>query len=96
MPNLAVEADDWNYAMAMLRDSLEASRIAFVMATNPDIQLDSIGPQPVVLRLADPLTAGYVFVRRGAEALVMVSRLKKLHAIIEHLVDQTVGLVDAA
>jgi len=65
MPNLAVEADDWNYAMAMLRDSLEASRIAFVMATNPDIQLDSIGPQPVVLRLGDPLTVGYVFVRRG-------------------------------
>jgi hypothetical protein len=65
MPNLAVEADDWNYAMAMLRDSLEASRIAFVMATNPDIQLDSVGPQPVVLRLGDPLSAGYVFVRRG-------------------------------
>src|SRR4051812_31157930 len=39
MPNLAVEADDWNYAMAALRDSLEASRIALVIATNPDIQL---------------------------------------------------------
>jgi hypothetical protein len=65
MPNLAVEADDWNYAMATLRDSLEASRIAFVMATNPDIQLDSAGSQPVVLRLGDPLSAGYVFVRRG-------------------------------
>jgi hypothetical protein len=65
MPNLAVEADDWNYAMAMLRDSLEASRIAFVMATNPDIELDSVGSQPVVLRLGDLLSAGYVFVRRG-------------------------------
>jgi hypothetical protein len=41
------------------------SGIALVMVTDPDIQLDSVGPQPVVLRLGDPLTAGYVFVRRG-------------------------------
>ena len=65
MPNLAVEADDWNYSMATLRDSLEASRIALVMTTDPDIQLDSLGPQPVLVRLGAPLAAGYVFVRRG-------------------------------
>lgn len=65
MPNLAVEADDWNVSMATLSDSLEGSGIGFAMVTQPIAQIDSAAPQPVVLTLGAPLTAGYVFVRRG-------------------------------
>jgi hypothetical protein len=65
MPNLAVEADDWNVSMATLGDSLEASGIGFAMLTQPIAQIDSAAAQPVVLTLGAPLTAGYAFVRRG-------------------------------
>jgi hypothetical protein len=70
MPNLAVEADDWNVSMATLSDSLEASGIGFAMVTQPIAQIDSAAGQPVVLTLGVPLTAGYVFVRRGDPACV--------------------------
>ena len=39
LPDLAVEADDWNVAMAALGDSLQASGIGFTMATS------SFGPE---------------------------------------------------
>ena len=65
MPNLAVEADDWNYAMAMLRDSLEASGVALALAVDGVVRIDSAGSRDIVLRLGPPLTAGYVFVRPG-------------------------------
>ena len=65
MPNLAVEADDWNYAMAMLRDSLEASGVALALAVDGVVRIDSAGSRDIVTRLGPPLTAGYVFVRPG-------------------------------
>ena len=65
MPSLAVEADDWNYAMAMLRDSLDANGIALVLAVDAVVRIDSAGTRDVVLSLGEPLTAGYVFVRPG-------------------------------
>ena len=65
MPSLAVEADDWSYAMATLRDSLEASRIGLIIAVDPVLRIDSVTSRTVILPLGAPLTAGYVFVRRG-------------------------------
>src|SRR5688500_7902295 len=59
MPNLAVEADDWNYAMAMLRDSLEASGVALALAVDGVVRIDSAGSRDIVMRLGPPLTAGY-------------------------------------
>lgn len=65
LPDLAVEADDWNYAMATLRDSLEANRIDLAMVTQPVVRIDSAGARAIAMSLGAPLTAGYVFVRRG-------------------------------
>jgi hypothetical protein len=65
MPNLAVEADDWNYAMAMLRDSLEANRIDLAMAVDPFVRIEDGHSSGVVVSLGAALTAGYVFVRPG-------------------------------
>ncbi|HUQ82874.1 MAG TPA: hypothetical protein VM076_17110 [Gemmatimonadaceae bacterium] len=65
MPNLAVEADDWNVAMATLGDSLQASGIGFRMTTNPSVRVDSTDAAAPELVLGDRFTAGYVFVRAG-------------------------------
>ena len=65
MPNLAVEADDWNYAMAMLRDSLEAGGVALALAVDGVVRIDSAESRDVVLALGPALTAGYIFVRPG-------------------------------
>lgn len=65
MPDLAVEADDWNFSMATLGDSLEASGIGFAMVMQPVIHIDSAAAREVVLTLGPSLSAGYVFVRRG-------------------------------
>jgi len=65
IPNLAVEADDWNYAMAMLRDSLEANGIALALVVDGVVRIDSAGSKDVVLSLGESVTAGYVFVRPG-------------------------------
>ena len=65
MPNLAVEADDWNFAMSMLRDSLEASGVALALAVDGVVRIDSAGSRDIVMALGPPLTAGYVFVRPG-------------------------------
>jgi hypothetical protein len=65
MPNLAVEADDWNVAMATLRDSLDAGRIDLAMTTMPTVQIEAANATPTVLSLGPALSAGYVFVRPG-------------------------------
>lgn len=65
MPNLAVEADDWSYAMAMLRDSLEGGGIDLAIAVEPLVRIDSAGGSGIIVDLGPPLTAGYVFVRLG-------------------------------
>jgi hypothetical protein len=65
MPNLAVEADDWNVAMATLRDSLDAGRIDLAMTTMPTVQIEAATATPTVLSLGPALSAGYVFVRPG-------------------------------
>jgi hypothetical protein len=65
MPDLAVEADDWNVAMATLRDSLEAGRIALAMTTMPAVQITAPGTKPIMVSLGPVFSAGYVFVRPG-------------------------------
>jgi len=65
LPNLAVEADDWNFGMAALGDSLEASGIALALGTRPLLRLSSAGTADVTLTLGDALASGYVFVRPG-------------------------------
>ena len=65
VPNLAVEADDWNVAMATLGDSLQASGIGFRLTTNPSVRIDSTDASAPELALGERFTAGYVFVRPG-------------------------------
>jgi hypothetical protein len=67
LPDLAVEADDWNYAMSILGDSLAASDIALALATEPVLRLSSPGFPPRTLALGERFTAGYVFVRPGGQ-----------------------------
>ena len=65
MPDLAVRADDWNYAMATVGDSLEANGFAFTLITGPRLRLTTSSGLDTTLTLGEPLTAGYVFVRPG-------------------------------
>ena len=66
LPDLAVRADDWNYAMAMVGDSLEANGFGFALVTGPRVRLTEEGGLDTTLTLGEPLTAGYVFARPGA------------------------------
>jgi hypothetical protein len=66
LPDLAVEADDWNYAMATLGDSLEAHGFASAMVTESRLRISSRGATDVVFSLDAPPAAGYVFARPGA------------------------------
>lgn len=61
--DLAVEADDWNVAMAALRDSLEATGIALAMVTEPNVRVRLPRSSDTTLTLGAPGAAGYVFVR---------------------------------
>ncbi|HEX6048280.1 MAG TPA: hypothetical protein VFZ21_03400 [Gemmatimonadaceae bacterium] len=63
MPDLAVKADDWNYAMATVGDSLEANGVGFALIIEPRLRLTSSHGLDTTLTLGEPLTAGYVFVR---------------------------------
>ena len=65
LPDLAVVADDWNYAMATLGDSLAARGIAFAMATGSQLRLELPGASPVTIRLGRQGEGGYVFARPG-------------------------------
>lgn len=66
LPDLAVEADDWNVAMAALGDSLQASGIGFTMATQPRIRIGMQGRADTTLTLGALRASGYIFVRPGA------------------------------
>ncbi|MDF2773016.1 MAG: hypothetical protein K0S86_2511 [Geminicoccaceae bacterium] len=65
MPDLAVRADDWNYAMATVGDSLEANGLGFILITEPNVRITSNAGLDTTLALGEPLAAGYVFVRPG-------------------------------
>jgi hypothetical protein len=65
MPDLAVSADDWNYAMATLGDSVEAAGFAFALMTRPNVRLVSERAPTRLVALGEPFTAGYAFVRPG-------------------------------
>src|SRR5574338_1693428 len=66
MPDLAVEADDWNYGMSILADSLEAGGIAFAMTTRARVRFSGAAGLETTIALGAPLSAGYVFVRPGS------------------------------
>ena len=66
LPDLAVVADDWNYAMASLGDSLEALGVALAMVTQSRLRISSRGAPDVAYSLDAPPAAGYAFVRPGA------------------------------
>jgi len=65
MPDLAVRADDWNYAMAAVGDSLEANGFGFTLITEPSVRITSNAGLDTTFALGESLTAGYVFVRPG-------------------------------
>lgn len=65
LPDLAVAADDWNYAMAALGDSLAAHGVAHVLVTQPRLRVASRGAAPVTFTLGETSATGYVFVRPG-------------------------------
>jgi hypothetical protein len=65
LPDLAVVADDWNYAMATLGDSLEAHGVGLAMVTESRLRISSRGAPDVVYSLDAPPAAGYVLVRPG-------------------------------
>ncbi len=65
MPDLAVRADDWNYAMATVGDSLEANGFGFTLITEPSVRLTSNAGLDTTVALGESLSAGYVFVRPG-------------------------------
>ena len=77
LPNLAVEADDWNYAMAMVRDSLDTSGIALALVVDGVVRIDSAGTRDIVLPLGESLAAGYVFVRPGEPPCVRRGALEQ-------------------
>jgi hypothetical protein len=68
--DLAVLADDWNFAMATLGDSLEAHGIAFTIVTESRLRMRVTGQRDVVLALDDPTAAGYVLARPGSAPCV--------------------------
>jgi hypothetical protein len=70
LPDLAVIADDWNYAMATLGDSLEARGIGFALVTQPRLRISSAGTADVFLSLEEAPAAGYVFARPGEPACI--------------------------
>jgi hypothetical protein len=64
-PDVAVLADDWNFAMATLGDSLEAHGIAFALVAQSHLIVRSPGRRDVLLRLDATPAAGYVYARPG-------------------------------
>lgn len=70
LPDLAVEADDWNVAMASLGDSLQASGIGFAMTTEPRIRVSVEGAPDTTLSLGAFRASGYVFARPRATLCV--------------------------
>jgi len=75
MPDLAVSADDWNYAMATLGDSVEAAGFTFALVTRPNVRLVSARVSGRLLTLGESFTGGYAFVRPGEPPCVRRSPL---------------------
>jgi len=63
LPDLAVEADDWNVSMATLGDSLEANGFGFAMATDSTVRVDFGAGRDSTISLGPFKSSGYVFVR---------------------------------
>lgn len=70
LPDLAVEADDWNVTMAALGDSLRASGIDFTMTTQPRLQISIQGRPDTALTLGAFRASGYIFARPGVAPCV--------------------------
>ena len=70
--DLAVEADDWNVAMATLRDSLEASGIDLALITDSVVRVSVRGRPDTTLSLGTFKASGYVFVRPDGGRCVRV------------------------
>ena len=68
MPDLAVEADDWNVAMSSLGDSLQANGVAFAIVTDPTLTLAIRGRSDTTLKLGAFRSSGYVYARPGEPA----------------------------
>jgi hypothetical protein len=62
---LAVTADDWNYAMATLGDSLAAHGVALALETAPRLRIVMPGMPARTFALDEEPAAGYVFARPG-------------------------------
>jgi hypothetical protein len=65
LPDFAVLADDWNFAMATLGDSLEARGVAFALVTESRLRISSRGTADVSFSLDEAPAVGYVFARPG-------------------------------
>jgi len=65
LPDVAVLADDWNVAMSILGDSLEAHGIAFALVAESRLRVRSAGRRDVVFELDAKPAAGYVYARPG-------------------------------
>jgi hypothetical protein len=70
LSDLAVEADDWNFSMASLGDSLEASGIGLAIVTDSRLWLSVQGRPDTTLGLGAFRESGYVFARPGARICV--------------------------
>jgi hypothetical protein len=71
LPDLAIEADDWNVTMATLRDSLEAIGIDLALVTDSVVRV-SVGGRDTALSLGPFKASGYVFVRPDGVRCVRV------------------------
>jgi hypothetical protein len=65
MPELAVATDDWSFGMATLGDSVRAHGWALQLVTQSKLRLASSGVEPLLIKLGDLGSAGYVFARPG-------------------------------
>ena len=70
LSDLAVEADDWNFSMASLGDSLEANGIGLAIVTESRLWLSVPGRPDTTLALGGFRESGYVFVRPGSAPCV--------------------------
>jgi hypothetical protein len=70
LPDLAVEADDWNVSMATLADSLAANGIGFAMATDTTVRLRLGAGRDTTIALGPFKSSGYIFVQPSGPTCV--------------------------
>ena len=70
LPDLAVEADDWNVSMATLGDSLEANGIGLAIVTDSTLRVGLDEKRDTTIALGPFRSSGYVFVRPGGPTCV--------------------------